>query len=326
MMADRPDITVVISTIGNHSVLRRVLDGYSRQDVPPSRFEVVVVMDRAEEDPDAVDAAIGERSYRVRRLTGRIPGLSANRNTGWQNTSGPVVLFTDNDTIPAPNLIREHLEWHRQFDAAEVALAGMVRWARGVRVTPFMRWLELGFQFDFGAIGGIEASWAHLYGANSSIKRGLLERVGGFDEERLPYGYEDLDWAYRAREHGLRVMFNRQAIVEHWRVMTVEDWKVRAPRLAASEWRFCELHPNVTPSFFTKLREAASLPPQRGRAAWLVRFVPRRIPYVGPLLWNLADIYWRQQIAPEFLTTWEAMAGGLAPDLPPAVSAIRERS
>ena len=78
-------------------------------------------------------------------------------------------------------------------------MLGHVRWAREVRVTPFMHWLEHGVQFDYPAIDGIEAGWGRFYGANVSAKRELVERVGGFDEVRLPYGYEDLDFGYRAR-------------------------------------------------------------------------------------------------------------------------------
>src|SRR5687768_18531469 len=42
-----PELSVVVSTLGNYDVLRRVLDGYSGQDAPPESFEVVVAMDRA---------------------------------------------------------------------------------------------------------------------------------------------------------------------------------------------------------------------------------------------------------------------------------------
>jgi len=43
------DLSVVISTLGNYDVLRRVLDGYSRQDAPAGSFEVLVVVDHADQ-------------------------------------------------------------------------------------------------------------------------------------------------------------------------------------------------------------------------------------------------------------------------------------
>ena len=165
-MGVRPSLSVVLSTLGNYAVLEKVLDGYDRQTSPPGSFELLVVADRNEPELDAVDAAIGERSYPVRRLTGSVPGLSANRNTGWQAASAPVVLFTDNDTIPVPGLVAEHIAWHERHPQEHVAVVGHVRWAKGIKVTPFMKWLDDGIQFQFGVLEGDEASWAHLYGAN----------------------------------------------------------------------------------------------------------------------------------------------------------------
>src|SRR5690348_6642586 len=94
-----PSLSVVIPTLGNYSVLRRVLDGYAKQDVPVGTFEVVVVADRADPDLEAVDAAIGHRPFATRRLVGGRPGASANRNAGWAAARAPILLFTDNDTI-----------------------------------------------------------------------------------------------------------------------------------------------------------------------------------------------------------------------------------
>ena len=90
---------------GNYDGLKRVLDGYETQNAPASSYELLVVADRAEPDLESVDRAIGERPYPVQRLIGSIPGLSANRNTGWRAARAPVVLFTDNDTVPVRSLV-----------------------------------------------------------------------------------------------------------------------------------------------------------------------------------------------------------------------------
>lgn len=323
---DRPRVSVVLPTIGSYLSLRRVLDGYERQRVSPNSFELVVVADCAEPKLEVVSDAVADRPYPVRLLSGSIPGASSNRNTGWRAARASIVLFTDNDTIPTEQFIAEHLTWHDRFPDEATAVLGLVRWARGLKVTPFMRWLEHAIQFDYHSIHGTEASWAHVYSCNFSVKRSFLERVGGYDEQRLPYGYEDLDWGYRAREHGLRVMFNRRAVVDHSREMTIADWKVRAPRLAVSEWVFCGMHPDVPPWFWRKFSEAAAKPPARGRAARLTPIVPRRTPWLGHRIWQRADLYWRQQIAPPFLSAWDAAAAGTPPALQPAVSALAERT
>jgi GT2 family glycosyltransferase len=313
-----PRLTVVLSTIGMHDVLERVLDGYAAQDVDPGSFEVVVASDRAEPDPAAVDAAIGDRPFEVHRVTAPVPGLSANRNAGRRAAKAPLVLFTDNDTIPVPGLVRKHLACHDRHPEAEVGVVGHVRWAPEVEIDTFMRWLDDGIQFDFRNIRGEEAGWGRFYGANASVKRGFADRVGDFDEERLPYGYEDLDWSYRARKLGFRVLYAPDAVVDHLRTMSLAFWKKRVRRIAVAERQFVELHPELPPYYFRLFSDALARPPASGRGIKLAPYVPPSVPVVGPRVWTSVDLYFRQQLAPHFLEAWDESDGAdfpAAPDL-----------
>jgi GT2 family glycosyltransferase len=328
MTAERPQVSVVIPTFANPGPLARVLDAFERQAMPEATFEVIVVGDPADPDLDSLKAVVAaaRRPYRARVLMGEAPGASANRNAGWHAADSPLVVFCDDDTVPVPTFLSEHSDWHARWPELRVVVVGIVRWAPEVRVTAFMRWLEDGIQFDFNAIEGTEASWAHVYSSNCSIKREFLEQVGGYDEQRLPYGYEDLDWGYRAQGYGLRVLLNREAVADHLRTMTLAQWQARAPRLAASEWTFCGLHPDVPPAFQRMFAEAAELPRCAGRAARLAEFLPRGTPWLGERVWARASLYWRQQIAPYFLEAWDRMERGEVAAPQPAVSALNERS
>ena len=303
--ASSPGLSVVISTLGNYGLLRRVLDGYERQTAAPESFEVVVVMDAADPDPDAVRVAIGERPFRVTRATGAAPGLSANRNAGWRAARAPLVLYTDNDTIPVPRLVGEHLESHRRHPEEEVGVLGLVRWAPELEVTTFMRWLDMGLQFGYANYDQVDLPWPAFAGANSSLKRAFIERVGDFDQEHFPYGYEDTDWAYRASKLGFRMVYNRRAVVDHVRPMTIEFYKRRIRRVAAAERMFTRLHPEMPPFWHERFSSAASFDRPRGRAARLARFVPRSVPWLGPRVWSKTDLYFRQVLAPDFLQAWE---------------------
>lgn len=303
-----PELSVIISTLGNYSGLARVLDGYENQDAPHGSFEVLVVVDLADPEPERVDELLVDRTYLARCLRGPRPGLSANRNAGLMAARSDLVLFTDNDTIPSPHLVSEHLAWHRLHGEEAVGVLGHVRWAREIRVTPFMHWLDHGVQFDYPNIKGIEAGWGRFYGANSSLKRSFALRVGGYDEERLPYGYEDLDFAYRASKLGLRVLYNRRAEVEHLREMNLNFWRSRVVRLARAEREFVAKHPEIPPYFYELFSWAARQPPARGRGRALIGLIPRRFPLLGPYVWRSADLYYRQLLAPRFLEAWDSAA------------------
>lgn len=309
-----PRLSVVVPTIGMHDVLRRVLDGFDRQDAARGSFELIVASDAAEPDPAAVDSAVGERSYPVRRVSGARPGVSANRNAGRRAAGGPLILFADNDTAPTPSLVSEHLSWHEDHPEDEVAVLGQVRWAPQLRVTTFMRWLDRGVQFDFQGIEGTDAGWGRFYTANVSVKRSFAERVGDFEEERLPYGYEDLDWSYRASKLGLRVLYNRSAVADHHREMTLEFWKLRAARIAVSEREFTRLHPELEPWFLRLFTTASREPPASDRGVRLGRWVAPWVPIVGPRVWHSLDLFYRQALAPYFLEAWSSPASE-GPDL-----------
>src|SRR5213078_111896 len=124
-------------------------------------------------------------------------------------------------------LLDEHLRWHERHPEETTGVLGHVAWSQDVRVTPFMRWLERGIQFDYRSIRGIEAPWWHLYSCNASLKRSLLERGGGFDEVRFPFGYEDLDLGRRLSDCGLRLLYNREARGEHLRKDSLVNFRDR---------------------------------------------------------------------------------------------------
>lgn len=306
----RPDLSVVLSTLGSYETLKRVLDGYSEQRAPHDSFEVLVVVDAGEPDRAAVERAIGTRSYPVRWIDGPRPGLSANRNAGWRAAAAPLVLFTDNNTIPVAQLVSEHVEWHRRHPDDGVAVLGLVRWARELDVTVFMKWLDTGIQFNFANLDGVEVEWGAFVGANTSLKRSFVERVGDFDAENLPYGYEDIDWAYRAHQNGMRLLYNRRAVVDHLRPMTLDFWKKRVRRVAASERAFAALHPEMPPWFHGVFSHAVRMPPARGRSVAVARFVPRGTPWLGLRVWSRVDMYYKQILAPYFFEAWNEDAAG----------------
>jgi GT2 family glycosyltransferase len=298
-------VGIVIPTLRRHEVLRRVLDRLERQTGAEGAFEVVVVADAAEPDPQAVERVAEGRPYQVRVLRGDRPGASATRNRGWRALDTALVLFFGDDMLPSPPLVAEHLTWHERNPSPEVAVLGHVRWARELRVTPFMRWLEHGVQFDYPAIHGTEAGWGNLYAANASLKRERLDLVGGFDE-RFEFGYEELDLARRLSDVGLRVLYNQRAVVEHLHPTTIDAWRDRMRRVAPAERDYVEKHPGEEPYFLRMFERAAALPPARGRRAPLVRLVPKRAPVIGRWIWGSADAYYAQQLAPAFLEAWRA--------------------
>lgn len=310
---------MVIPTLGRESTLPRVLGALDAQTAPAGTFELLLAADATLAEPDRLDRLSAGRRYRVRRLQGSVPGASSARNAGWQAAEAPLILFIDDDILPAARLIEQHLAWHERHPAEQIGVLGHVSWASELRVSAFMRWLEHGIQFNYPSIRGREAVWGNFYTANASVKRALVERAGGFDEQRLPFGYEDLDLALRMHElAGFRLLYNRAAGAEHLHAMDLEFWRARVRRIALSERRFVALHPDFPPYFHDLFTDAVARPPAGSGAERLAARVPRRLPLVGPAVWSRADLYYRQALAGPFLEAW---AGEDQLSLEPSASA-----
>jgi GT2 family glycosyltransferase len=309
-----PTLSIVIPTLGKSDSLSEVLAGLERQKPPLREVEVIVIVD-AHGSMEHADGLEGlGHSFPLTLYRAENPGASAARNAGWQAARAPLILFLDDDIVPQRSLVAEHLTWHRHNPEPEIGVLGAVRWSPRVRVTPFMRWLETGIQFDYGTIETTEVGWQRFYSCNVSVKRGMLERVGGYDAQRFPFGYEDLEVARRMSDHGFRLLYNEAAVGEHLKTETIESWRRNLRRIAIAERRFTELYPSERPYFYLRFRAAADAAVARGRLARLARFVPPRAPWLGRLVWRSYDRVCSQRLAPDFLSEWDAArASGLMP-------------
>lgn len=98
LLGRRPAATVVVNTIGDRpESLDRLLEALLEQSYQP--LEVVVVDNR----PGRWDRSVLRAHERIRVVERSLPGISAARNAGLAATTTPVVLFTDDDVVPAPD-------------------------------------------------------------------------------------------------------------------------------------------------------------------------------------------------------------------------------
>jgi GT2 family glycosyltransferase len=311
-------ISVVIPTFNRPDALPRTLAALAQQTFDANRFEVLIVEDANNDAPlPDMDPRLHVRTLRAER-----PGASHARNAGWRAAANPVVLFLGDDVIAAPDLLARHARLHEQHPGDDVGVLGHVEWARELKRSAFMVWLDHGIQFNYPSIRGTEAGPGHLYTANVSLKRAALERVGGFDAERFPFLYEDIDLGVRLFEHGFRLIYDKDAMGEHLHEVTLERWKSRMAIQARAERAWIRHHPDEEPYFYTRFSAALKHPPARGRIGQaLLPYVPRSTPVLGERVWQRADLYFRQQLGRPFLEAWDqderaSSSGGSAPGGP----------
>lgn len=313
-------IAVVVPTRGDRDALDETLRRLARQR-EPGAFEVLLAADATVTDLAPLEARLVAAGVPGRVVRGERPGASAARNAGWRESDAELVLFLDDDVWAGPELLAAHRSVHATEPTLGVGAIGRLRFADTLTVTPFMRWVEAGLQFDTGGLAGrTETGWWHLYTCNCSLKRAALAAVGGLDEVGFPFGYEDLDLGLRldrALPDGLRLRIPARAEAEHFQPDSLEQWRERVGRIARSERRFVARYPELEPHFHTRFSRLAGLPAPRGRAARLVGRVPRWTPWLGPRVQSHARLWWEHQLAAPFLRAWEEGAGE-EPGPPPA--------
>jgi glycosyltransferase involved in cell wall biosynthesis len=158
--------------------------------VPQARaagVEVLVIDDGPDE---ATRAAAGRHGARY--LPHVAPrGLNAARNTALQATDAAVVCFVDDDVAVRPGWLQALLGAAAACPDEVAVLTGPIharfedhRFHTCGREGPPVTFLDL---------GDADRDCHHAWGANMTVRRSAIERVGPFDEARELYGDEQ-EW------------------------------------------------------------------------------------------------------------------------------------
>jgi GT2 family glycosyltransferase len=218
---DPLSVGVIIPTFNRRDRLVRLLRHLERDCANICKVEVVVSDDGSTDGTSEMLSQI-RTSYPLKTVRQDNRGPAAARNTAISATSAEVLLFLDDDVVPAPGLIQNHLDAHYQ-DANAVAM-GPMNAPSGKRMPPWLRWEAMTLQKQYEAIQLCrwEPGPRQFYTANASVRRHHVISAGGFDE-RFSRA-EDVELARRLEDRGLRFYFLPGAMVEHEPDRTLDTW------------------------------------------------------------------------------------------------------
>lgn len=217
-----PLVSLVIPSHNRCASLQMVLENLERQTVPPEQFEVLVICDGCTDD------TIATCHTRAVRYTLRIieqtpnQGPAAARNRGVEAAQAPLILFIDDDVVPEPTLIAEHLRLHQTDEHAVVI--GPLLAPPDFRLNPWTGWEDamLGKQYRAMSAQVWKPTPRQFYTGNASVRREYILKAGGFDP-----GFrraEDVELAFRFSELGLHFYFNPEAKGWHHARRSLRAW------------------------------------------------------------------------------------------------------
>lgn len=214
-------VSIVVPTYNRRASLQRLLEALSRQTVSPEQYEVIVVDDGSADG--TVEFARGwQTEHALRVIEQQHAGPAAARNRGVDEARGSLILFLDDDVVPVPDLIGQHLASHAvQRDSVVIGpMSPPGDWPRSV----WVRWEEEKLQSQYRAMlaGLWSCSARQFYTGNASLARSRFLEAGGFDTNFQRA--EDVELGHRLHDRGARFVFNPAADVLHFASRSFEAW------------------------------------------------------------------------------------------------------
>lgn len=217
-----PKVSIILPTYNRLPRLEKVLAGLAAQTYPLMSMEVVIVSDGSSDGTNTFLQAY-VAPLRVRPLVQANQGPAAARNLGLQVAQGELILFLDDDVVPAPQLVAEHVATH-QRQQSDVVVLGPMLTPQDVTLKPWVAWEQamLYKQYDDIAAGRWVPTARQFYTGNASLARRHLLAIGGFDTTLRRA--EDVELAYRLADRGLSFVFNDRAVGYHYADRSFAAW------------------------------------------------------------------------------------------------------
>jgi GT2 family glycosyltransferase/SAM-dependent methyltransferase/glycosyltransferase involved in cell wall biosynthesis len=213
----RPQVSFILS-VHAHADLTRACLRSIREHTADVRYEVILVDDVA--DAETQQLLEDVRGAKIIRNDANLDYLLS-MNRGASAARGEWLVLGNNDTEVTPGWLSAMLACAEDFQDVAVVTpkfiypdgtlneAGAIVWRDGTGVN-YGRGdardrciYEYRREVDYGSAAAV------------LVRTDFWNDVGGFDEQYAPGYYEDTDLCFQARERGLRVMYEPEALVVH---------------------------------------------------------------------------------------------------------------
>jgi glycosyltransferase involved in cell wall biosynthesis len=212
-VAERPAVSVVVCTRGRAGRLRVCLQAFAEiHSVRP--WELVVVDNASNDDTQSVlEESRATLPVPLVVVFEPVPGVTRSRNRGWRSASAEIVVFTDDDCYPAPDVV-DRIVARFDEDSSLGFVGGAVHLhdPADARLATVTRSERLDIQ------PGMFITAGTILSANLAFRRTVLEAIGGFDDV---FAYEnglgggDVDVVARAAAAGWRGLYDPDVVVRH---------------------------------------------------------------------------------------------------------------
>jgi GT2 family glycosyltransferase len=248
-------VSVIVSTYQRRELALRTAASLLKQDYSADQTEIVIVIDGST-DGTAEALRRLQGSERLRLVEQENRGLAGARNSGMRAASGELLIFLDDDMLCTPGLVSAHAEAHTQRkDFVGLGAIYVAPESRGNLAADYFE-STLGATYLYLRDNPGEPwpteDWTF---GNTSIRRDVLERVGGFDENfRMR---EDGEIGVRLSDLGIERRFVADAVAHQICKKSAKELAKQAERFAEADFLLSRKHPGkVSFCFLSRIHSA----------------------------------------------------------------------
>ncbi|MBN1477669.1 glycosyltransferase family 2 protein [Candidatus Sumerlaeota bacterium] len=228
-----PRISIVVLTYNSDRIIGECL-----KSIQPlaDRAELIVVDNASADETRRVVSRHCPPFELIANDTNR--GVSGGNNVGWRASRGDIVIFVNPDVEVTPGWMEALVEPLLDPES-RVGITGSKLLYPGTRTIQHAGGIIYpnGMVDHFGNGEEDVGQWDHVEdvdyvtGASLAIRRGLLEDLGGFDEDFNPAYYEETDLCVRARRMGWAVRMVPRSVAYHHESTVLQRRSARFLRL-----------------------------------------------------------------------------------------------
>lgn len=241
--------SIIIPTYNRADVIELTLNGYLDQTCRKLIREIIVIDDGSTDDTKSKVKCISKESpIKITYLFQENKGPAEARNKGIHSASGDILLITGDDIVPHPDMIKEHFTKHKSYNFDDnISVLGHTVWPEDMKVTPFMEHIqEMGLQFGYSIIPDEnDVPFNFFYTSNISLHRDFFFGDKLFDTDFPFAAWEDIEFAYRLKKRGLRIVYNSRALGYHQHRISYASFRERQKKCGYAAGIFYMKHPEL---------------------------------------------------------------------------------
>jgi GT2 family glycosyltransferase len=245
-MGDLPSLSLVVPTHNRKALLAQLLDAVASDPDRPKGLEIVVVADGCSDGTQEFVRSRTDLAIRLVELPGVGPAEA--RNRGAEAAGAPVLMFLDDDVVPAHGCLGAHAAAHAAYQNALVL--GSYPSAPHATEDYFHLLMRGWWQRHFSELDrpGHRLRYTDVLTGNMSIRAEDWKRLGGLDTD-FAEAHEDYEFGIRVFQSGMEIIHVPKAAALHYEHLTKtpEAALKRAWAEGIADVQMVRKHPEVAP-------------------------------------------------------------------------------